>query len=125
MHMELTRGEFEKLVAGVLDSLPDSFARKLDNVNVVVETWPTPEELHAAGTGAGMTLFGLYRGVPQTQRGNYTAVIPDKIIIFSGPMFAIYGNNEEALKRQVRNTVLHEIGHHFGMSEEEIRTANL
>jgi predicted Zn-dependent protease with MMP-like domain len=121
--MEMSREEFEKLVAQTIDSLPDTFARKLDNVSLVVEAWPTPEELGAAGVEPGMTLFGLYRGIPQTNRGNYTAALPDKIIIFSGPMFAVYGNNEKLLKRQVRNTVLHEIGHHFGMNEEEIRRA--
>lgn len=121
--MNMTREEFEKLVAEALDSLPPEFARKLDNVAVVVEPWPTPEELATSRVGPGMTLFGLYRGVPQTGRGNYTNAIPDKIIIFAGPMFAVYGNNIEALKLQVRNTVLHEIGHHFGMSEAEIRKA--
>src|SRR5271157_1894417 len=114
--MEMTPAEFETLVARALDGLPDTFARKLDNVAVVVRTWPTPDELQSGGAGPGMTLFGLYRGVPQTQRGNYTAQLPDKITIFAGPMLAAYGNNPDALRRQVRETVLHEIGHHFGMS---------
>jgi predicted Zn-dependent protease with MMP-like domain len=121
--MDLTSEQFEKLITDAIDSLPEAFARKLDNVAVVVELWPTPEELSASGVEPGMTLFGLYRGVPQTGRGNYTNAIPDKIIIFAGPMFAVYGNDVGALKRQVRITVLHEIGHHFGMNEKEIREA--
>lgn len=121
--MDMTREEFEKLVGEALDGLPPEFAAKLDNVAVVVEDWPTEEELGRSNVGPGMTLFGLYRGIPQTGRTNYTNTVPDKIIIFSGPMFAVYGSDAVALRNQVRKTVLHEIGHHFGMSEEEIRSA--
>ena len=118
----MTREEFEVLVREALDSLPEEFATKLDNVNVIVEPWPTQEQLVTSGVGKGMTLFGLYQGVPQTKRGNYTAVLPDKIYIFAGPILTSFPDPEKA-KNQIRSTVLHEIGHHFGMSEEAIRAA--
>ncbi len=119
----MTLTEFEELIATALDGLPAQFAKSLDNVEVLAEIWPTPEELSAGGAGPGSTLFGLYRGIPQTKRGNYTAAVPDKIIIFAGPMLAIFGDNPEVIKEQVKKTVLHEIGHHFGMTEEQIRKA--
>lgn len=109
----MTLEEFERLVGEALDGLPDVFAKEMDNVEVVVEIWPPP----------GPVLFGLYRGVPQTKRGTYQVVLPDKIIIYAGPIVRIYGDNTEEVKRQVRNTVFHEIGHHFGMTDEEIRKA--
>jgi predicted Zn-dependent protease with MMP-like domain len=111
----MTVKEFEDLVTAALDGLPQVFARAMDNVEVVVEIWPPP--------AGGAVLFGLYRGVPQTKRANYQGVLPDKIVIFAGPIVRIFGDNPDAVKKQVRNTVLHEIGHHFGMSEDEIRAA--
>lgn len=111
--MQVTLKEFEDLVAHALDNLPEFFAKKLDNVAVVVEIWPPH----------GAPLFGLYQGIPQTKRGHYVGALPDKITIFAGPIVRAFGDNPEAVKEQVRNTVLHEIGHHFGMTDEEIRRA--
>lgn len=108
----MTLEEFEQLVKEALDSLPEKFAKKLDNVEVTVEIWPP-----------GGRLFGLYHGVPQTQRANYQSVLPDKIIIYAGTIVAYSGNNPDAIRQKVRDTVLHEIGHHFGMTDEEIRAA--
>ena len=109
----MTLKDFEELVAQALDSLPYVFAKALDNADVVVEIWPPP----------GENLFGLYRGIPQTKRGHYAGALPDKISIFAGPIVAAFGDNPDAVRQQVRKTVLHEVGHHFGMSEEEIRNA--
>ena len=119
----MTVQEFEKLVAQALDNLPERFARAMDNVEVFVEVWPTYEELAAGGVGPGMTLFGLYRGIPKTQRGTYQAAAPDKIIVFAGPIVSTYGYDPNVIKDRVRDTVLHEIGHHFGMTDAEIRAA--
>ena len=115
--------QFEALVAQALDGMPEEFARAMDNVEVVVEVWPTPEELADGGVGAGMTLLGLYRGVPKTKRASYAGALPDKIIIFAGPILTLSGYDPVAVKREVRNTVLHEVGHHFGMSDDQIRAA--
>lgn len=119
----MTVKEFEDLVAAALDGLPEAFARAMDNVEVVVEIWPTRQDLIAGGVPPGSTLFGLYRGVPKTKRDTYHSVLPDKIVIFAGPIVRLFGEDPDAVKKQVRNTVLHEIGHHFGMSDEEIRAA--
>jgi predicted Zn-dependent protease with MMP-like domain len=118
----MTVREFEALVAQALDGLPETFAKLLDNVEVVVEIWPSRQDLIDGRVTRG-TLFGLYRGIPQTKRTHYHSVLPDKISIFAGPIVMAYGDNPEVIKKQVRNTVLHEIGHHFGMSDEEIRRA--
>jgi predicted Zn-dependent protease with MMP-like domain len=119
----MTRGEFEQLVALALDSLPEKFVRELDNVEVVVEDWPTRQDLTSTHAGPHTTLFGLYRGVAKTKRTNYTNVLPDKISIFAGPILSYFGDNPDIVKAEVRKVVLHEVGHHLGMSEEDIRRA--
>jgi predicted Zn-dependent protease with MMP-like domain len=115
--------EFEALVASALDGMPPEFARAMDNVEVVVEIWPTAEELSAGNVEPGSTLLGLYHGVPKTKRGSYIGALPDKIIIFAGPILTMSGFDPAAVKREVRNTVLHEVGHHFGLNEKEIAKA--
>ncbi len=118
--MKLSRERFEKLVFDALTGLPMVFAEKLDNVDVVVEYEPTREQMRKMRLRAGSLLFGLYEGIPQTKRMNYTMVLPDKITIFQYPIERVCSSEEE-IKEAVRRTVLHEIGHHFGMSEEELR----
>lgn len=115
--------EFEALVTRALESLPAEFAKKLDNVEVVVEAWPSVLQLRQSRVGSGMTLYGLYQGVPRTKRGQYFGVLPDKITIFAGPILSSFGFDQDTVKDQVRRTVIHEIGHHFGMSEEDIQRA--
>jgi predicted Zn-dependent protease with MMP-like domain len=119
----MTLQEFEKLVGDALDTLPAEFARKLENVEIVVEIWPSPQQLASARVPAGNTLFGLYQGIPQTKRGTYQAVLPDKISVFAGPIVMTAGEDPRVVQKMVTDTVLHEIGHHFGMSDEEIRAA--
>lgn len=119
----MTLKDFETLVTQALDSVPVQFAKAMENVEIVVEIWPSPTDLAAAGVRRGMMLFGLYRGIPKTRRGTYQAVLPDKISIFAGPIVAAFGHDPNEVRRQVRDTVLHEIGHHFGMSDAEIRAA--
>jgi len=101
----------------------EEFTEKLENVSVVVEDYPNQHQLKKVGTG-GM-LLGLYEGVPKTKRGRYGigATLPDKITIFKIPILAI-SRSIEQLKENVRNTVIHEIAHHFGMSEARIRHRN-
>ncbi len=119
----VTREEFEAIVSEVLKSMPVEFARQLDNVEFVVEAWPSQNDLQSVGAGTGVILYGLYRGVAKTRRANYSGVLPDKIVIYSGPILAHVGGNPDTVKAQVREIVLHEIGHHFGMREQEIRRA--
>jgi predicted Zn-dependent protease with MMP-like domain len=117
VHVSLER--FEELVADALDSLPEPFASHLDNVQVVVEDWPSPEQI--GGLVGGGMLLGLYEGVPQTKRGpGYTFVLPDKITIFREPIMR-HSDDEDDLTEQVKHTVIHEIAHHFGISDDRLR----
>jgi predicted Zn-dependent protease with MMP-like domain len=109
---------FEDLVAEALDSLPEDIASKMENVQVVVEAEPPAEALR--GLGRGRTLLGLYHGIPLTKRGTwYTSAMPDKISIYRGPIVRLF-RTPERIKEQVRRTVIHEIGHHFGISDERL-----
>ncbi len=120
----MTLEEFENEVNKVLEELPDEFKKEIDNVDVLVEVWPTESDLKSILAHPGTTLFGLYRGVPKTKRlSSYSGVLPDKITIFAGPIVSI-SPNLEAARKQIKKTVLHEIGHYFGMSEESIRAAH-
>ena len=109
---------FEDLVAEALDSLPPEIAARLENVDVVVEAEPDAEDLR--GLPAGHTLFGLYHGVPLTRRGRgYDRVLPDKISIYRGPIIR-HSDSPEETRAQIRKTVIHEVGHYFGMEEDRL-----
>ena len=112
---------FEKLVADGIDAVPAKFTSRLNNVAIVIEDAPTAEQLATGHVHPGWTLFGLYQGVPQNKRGNYTMVLPDKITIFKLPILFAAANDPERVKEIVRNTVWHEIAHHFGLNEAEVR----
>ena len=121
----IDRATFEQLVDEALDSLPDEIAAWLDNVAIIVGEWPTPRQLAQAGLGPGEMLFGLYVGVPKTLRGfTYGETVPDKIIIFRQPIQRYY-HTPAQIRAQVRRTVLHEIGHHFGLDEAQLRSAGV
>lgn len=123
MFESMTIEQFQEIVHQTVETLPEEFKKYLDNVDIQVETWPTPQDLQAIRAHPGTILFGLYRGIPQTKRGlNYTGALPDSIVIFAGPIISMSKNLPEA-KEQIRKTVLHEIGHYFGMTEEDIRKA--
>ncbi len=112
---------FEELVAEALDSLPPDIQEKLENVEVVVEWRPSPAQMRRMGLGPGQTLFGLYEGVPLTERtSGYGLVLPDKITIFRQPIEA-YCRTDEQVRQTVRRTVLHELAHHFGISDDRLR----
>jgi predicted Zn-dependent protease with MMP-like domain len=109
---------FERMVVDALDEIPPELSRAMENVAVVVEEWPSPEQ--AARTSG--ILLGLYEGVPITRRGpiSYSGVAPDHITVFRGSLCAL-AHDEADLERRVRVTVLHEVGHYFGMSDERLR----
>ena len=119
----MTFGEFEEVVGQAVAELPEEFAKNLTNVEIVAEIWPTEEDLAGGRAGRGYHLFGLYRGVPHTARGHYNAALPDKIAIFAGPILEAFWPNMQAVRQQIKATVLHEIGHHFGMTEDQIHKA--
>jgi len=102
---------FESLVQDALEALPDDIRGRLSNVAVVTEDEPP----------AGQPLLGLYEGVPLTRRTSYYAgALPDKITIFRGPLERLYGADPERLRREVKRVVLHEIAHHFGISDDRL-----
>ena len=119
--MRLPREEFERLVAEAIDGLPAEFAEKLDNVEFVVEDYPGPEDYVERGLKPGSLLLGLYRGVPLIKRSAFaTTALPDQITIFQRNIERICRTREQIVE-EVRRTVLHEIAHHFGISETRLR----
>ena len=118
---KFTAAEFNDLVKQALDLLPEFFQKKLNNVEVVVSNWPTPAELRSVGVSTRYGLLGLYQGVPLTRRTTgYGLVLPDKITIYRMPIERIC-RTPEAVVAQVRRTVLHELAHHFGISDDRLR----
>nr|ABZ09355.1 putative domain of unknown function (DUF1025) [uncultured marine microorganism HF4000_APKG7H23] len=111
--------EFEELVRWALEELPEEFLSHIDNVDVLVLDWPTQRQIRANGLGPGDTLFGLYEGVPLTERSGYNLVPPDTITIFQRPIEAACRTPEEIVT-QVHHTVVHEFAHHFGISDEQL-----
>jgi predicted Zn-dependent protease with MMP-like domain len=110
--------DFYKLVEQALEELPPELSKLLDNVAIVVDDWPDYSTPLVAG-GAGERLYGLYEGVPLTERGaGYYGFLPDKITIFRGPLERDFATQE--LEEQVRITVVHEIAHYFGFDEERL-----
>jgi predicted Zn-dependent protease with MMP-like domain len=104
--------EFEQSVADALDALPSDLRKAMSNVELVIEDEPPP----------GQPLLGLYQGVPLTRRTTgYGNVPPDKISIYRGPLERHYGHEPALLQEQIRRVVLHEIAHHFGISDERLR----
>jgi predicted Zn-dependent protease with MMP-like domain len=108
---------FSQLVSQALDNLPDEFIELLDNVEVLVENYPSPSQ----HKGSKRTeLLGLYEGIPMTERDtHYGLVLPDKITIFQKPIESICKSDADIID-QVEKTVRHEIAHHFGMTDEQL-----
>lgn len=116
------RAQFEALVIEAIDGLPDDILRLLDNVEIVIADAPSVAQLaEAGGLDAGELLLGLYEGIPLTDRtSGYGMVLPDKISLFQGALESVC-QDEEALRYEVRVTVIHELAHHFGISDRRLR----
>lgn len=115
--------QFEKLVSEGINAIPKTFQDKLDNVVFLIEEMPNYIQRKKVSLRPGWTLFGLYEGIPQIKRNsNYSNVLPDKITLFKKPL-QYFAQNEDHLKQIVTNTVWHEVAHHFGSNEEEVRNA--
>ena len=118
---ELTREEFDVLVEQAMASLPEEILARLENIALTVSDWPSRDELQKARAGPGVSLFGLYEGIPLTQRGShYGLVTPDRIILYRGPLVQSC-RTSAGLQKQIKRTVVHEIAHHFGISEARVR----
>jgi predicted Zn-dependent protease with MMP-like domain len=118
--MNLSDEQFANIIAQVMDELPDKYIRALDNVAVVYQDEPSPEQRQQMKLRQNQTLFGLYQGIPQTSRGaGYNLVLPNKITIFKNPLVADSHDAAE-LKEHVKHTLWHEIAHHFGLDHDRI-----
>lgn len=118
---EPTISQFEVLVEEALADLPEDIRQHMDNVAITISDWPSLSELKRAGVDHPHQLFGLYEGIPLPHRSrHYNLVTPDRIVIYRGPLLRAC-HTMRALREQVRRTVVHEIAHHFGISEARLR----
>jgi predicted Zn-dependent protease with MMP-like domain len=119
----LTRTEFERVVREALDSLPKRFGDMVKNVVIAVEEEPNREDLESFEPDDGPEmeheLLGIYRGVPLTERDHDEPLLPDEIAIFRGPINRVTSTREEAV-HEVRETVIHELGHYFGLDDHDM-----
>jgi len=121
--MNLSVVQFEKIVEEAIDSLPEKFKKKINNLAIFVENFATREQLNKVGLTNPYSLFGLYEGYVQSRRRNVGPVLPDRITIFRQPILKSCSNENECIKRII-NTVKHEIAHHFGSDEKGARKAS-
>jgi predicted Zn-dependent protease with MMP-like domain len=113
---------FEQLVREAVGVLPRHIKDAMDNVAFVIEDEPRPKKAREVGIRMHETLLGLYEGIPRTKRGpGYFGVLPDKITIFQKPLETLSRGNHQTLKKLVYDVVKHEIGHHFGFNDKELR----
>jgi predicted Zn-dependent protease with MMP-like domain len=116
----MTRREFERLVADALTAIPRHFRDRLDNVEIVVEDAPAPDLLDEMGFEPDETIFGLYQGTPLTERSwAHGNTLPDRIVIYQRPLEEACADEDEIFD-EVCLTLIHEAGHFFGLSEDEI-----
>jgi len=113
----MEREKFEALVYRAIDALPEEFKNKLENVDVLVEDWPSPQQISRLRLKDKGQLLGLYEGVPQTNRGSgYNLVLPDKITIFQKPI-EMRCRSDREIEAEIGRVVQHEIAHHFGIGD--------
>ena len=121
----MEREEFEKVTQDVFDALPERFHNAIENVHIVVEDYPDNNVTQQTGFHPGGLLLGLYEGIPLNRRGVHYGtwpIVPDKITLFRRNIERIARSDAE-VREAIRETLIHEIGHYFGMSEQEIRNA--
>jgi predicted Zn-dependent protease with MMP-like domain len=110
---------FMALVADALEGLPQAVHDALDNVEVVTQEWPSPDQLDYTEGDDRYALLGLYEGIPLSDRVNYTMVLPDTVTLFQRPLEAVCATQRE-LEHEVQVTVVHELAHHLGWGDEDI-----
>ena len=121
----MTRERFEAIAEEEFADLPEPFRQRMENVRIVIEDVDSPAQRRQAGLGRSSMLLGLYEGVPLPRRGidyGVVPVMPDTITLFQKNIESI-ARSESDVRRQIRETLIHEIAHHFGMDEDEIREA--
>ena len=121
--MNVTAEEFQELMELAMESIPKDFKNRMDNIAFIVEPFPSSSDLARLGMTNGRHLLGLYSGIPYTHRNTwYAGTVPDRIILFQSNIEAICRSKEE-LTAKIREVVIHEIAHYFGMTDKEIREA--
>jgi predicted Zn-dependent protease with MMP-like domain len=119
--MKLTQKEFEEAAVAALKRLPKFIKEKMENVDVVVEPKASQEVLNEMGLRSPFELLGLYQGIPYDRRGFYYGnVLPDKITLFQIPIESIC-ETEEEVNEKVREVIIHEVGHYFGLDDKRLR----
>ncbi len=121
----MEKEEFERIVQEEFDSLPERFRTTIDNVRIIVEEGEAPAVALSRGTRARSMLLGLYQGIPLNRRGSWygmTPVVPDTITLYRRNIESLALSDVE-LRERIREVLIHEIGHYFGLSEREIREA--
>lgn len=117
----MSKEEFEKIVSQALEVFPEYFKQKMKNVAIIVQDKPDEFQKQQLGYSSGNCILGLYEGVPQIQRYHYNKVAPDKITFFQNNIERIANHDLLNIKQSIKEILWHEIGHHFGMTEEEIQ----
>ena len=117
--MRITNSEFEKLVEDGLALIPEEIRSHISNVQLLIEDEPSDELLDELGVPPDETLFGLYTGVPLTERSTEYSALPDRIIIYRRPLLEEFDDPVE-IRREVARTVIHEVAHHFGIDEQRL-----
>jgi predicted Zn-dependent protease with MMP-like domain len=121
--MRVSHEEFEALVEEALEQLPAEFREALDNVAVMVQEEPSAEDLEEVGIDPddpeSDELLGLYQGVPLPERDSFYSALPDRVLIFRGPILRSCETRRQVI-REIRETVQHELGHYFGLEEDEL-----
>ena len=117
--MQLTNPEFDELVRQAYEEMPKGVRASIDNLAILVEDWPSREELESAGIRRRDQLFGLYHGVPLPDRGNDMPLLPDTVTLFKRPIELVCSTWADVV-REVRITLLHEVGHYMGLDEDDL-----
>jgi len=122
MAYRTNREDFEKLVDKAVETLPEEYTRYFNNITIIVEDYPGPEDTKRLAGGGGL-LLGLFSGVPYPHKGGFFEIpypLPDKIILFQKNIEKICSSKEELIE-QIQKTLVHEVGHYFGLSESDLR----
>ena len=122
MAYRVSREKFEELAEQALDGLPEEYLHYFDNITIMVEDHPSPEDLRRLAKEKGL-LLGLFSGVPYPHKGGFFDMpqpVPDKIVLYQRNLEAI-SSSETELVDEIRKTLIHEVGHYFGLSEDDLR----
>ena len=121
MAYRTSREQFERLVDRAVETLPEEYTKYFSNITIIVEDYPSDSDLRQTGVRDGL-LLGLFQGVPHPHKGGFFEIpypMPDRIVLFQRNIEAICSSGEE-LVEQIQKTVVHEVGHYFGLSEEDL-----